>query len=171
MSMEPDRSRGVFANPLEGVILGDPFILRHRGAFYLYGTNDGPPLPDGRVVPVFRSRDLIHWEASPLNPVLVASDDDRKVANPRLTDDQRNRVARAVDRNNSDVDFCEFRGRTVITYSWGAQQGTEFLAEAEKLKLNIDPLPGAEVQKVVERIYATPPDQVERARAALAASK
>jgi hypothetical protein len=47
----------------------------------------------------------------------------------------------------------------------------EFLAETEKLKLNIDPLPGAEVQKIVERIYATPPAQVERARAALNASK
>jgi len=32
--------------------------------------------------------------------------------------------------NNSDVDLCEFRGRTIITYSWGNQQGTEFLAEA-----------------------------------------
>ena len=40
------------------------------------------------------------------------------------------KVAGAVDLNNSDVDFCEFRGRTVITYSWGNQQGTEFLAEA-----------------------------------------
>ena len=35
-----------------------------------------------------------------------------------------------MDRNNSDVDFCEFRGKTIITYSWGNQQGTEFLAEA-----------------------------------------
>jgi hypothetical protein len=34
------------------------------------------------------------------------------------------------NRNNSDVDFCEFRGRTIIYYSWGDQQGTEFLAEA-----------------------------------------
>ena len=35
-----------------------------------------------------------------------------------------------MDLNNSDVDFCEFRGKTIITYSWGNQQGTEFLAEA-----------------------------------------
>jgi hypothetical protein len=35
-----------------------------------------------------------------------------------------------VDLNNSDVDFWEFHGKTVITYSWGNQQGTEFLAEA-----------------------------------------
>jgi tripartite-type tricarboxylate transporter receptor subunit TctC len=43
----------------------------------------------------------------------------------------------------------------------------EFLAEAAKIKLNIDPLPGAEVQTIVEQIYATPPAQVERAKAAL----
>ena len=35
-----------------------------------------------------------------------------------------------MDLNNSDVDLCEFRGKTVITYSWGNQQGTEFLAGA-----------------------------------------
>ena len=52
------------------------------------------------------------------------------IANPRLTAEQRAKVAGAVDLNNSDVDFCEFRGRTVIAYSWGDQQGTEFLAEA-----------------------------------------
>ena len=49
---------------------------------------------------------------------------------PELTAEQRRKVAGALDRNNSDVDFCEFRGRTVIYYSWGNQQGTEFLAEA-----------------------------------------
>ncbi len=52
-----------FTNPVAGVAVGDPFVLRHRGRFYLYGTNDGPPLPEGRVVPVFRSDDLIHWVA------------------------------------------------------------------------------------------------------------
>ena len=55
MSIDPRREGVVFTNPLAGVVLGDPFVLRHRGAFYLYGTNDGPPLPDGRVIPVFRS--------------------------------------------------------------------------------------------------------------------
>src|SRR3954451_1129906 len=60
---------GLFSNPLPGVALGDPFVLRHRGRFYLYGTSDGPPLPGGRVVPVFRSDDLVHWE--PLGGALV----------------------------------------------------------------------------------------------------
>ncbi len=65
----PDRQ---FSNPLNVVALGDPFALRHRGRFYLYGTNDGPPLPDGRVIPVFRSEDLINWE--PLGGALAPDD-------------------------------------------------------------------------------------------------
>jgi hypothetical protein len=47
-----------------------------------------------------------------------------------LTTEQRAKITRAVDLNNSDVDLCEFHGKTIITYSWGNQQGTEFLAEA-----------------------------------------
>jgi len=43
----------------------------------------------------------------------------------------------------------------------------DFLAEAEKLKLGIDPVSGMNVQKIVEQIYATPETEVVRARAAL----
>jgi hypothetical protein len=53
-----------------------------------------------------------------------------RVASPKLTAGQREAVARAKDVNNSDVDLCEFQGKTVIYYSWGNQQGKEFLAEA-----------------------------------------
>jgi hypothetical protein len=59
--MEWAMAAATFRNPLD-VTLGDPFVLPWRGRFYLYGTNDGPSLPDGRVVPVFRSDDLLHWE-------------------------------------------------------------------------------------------------------------
>jgi hypothetical protein len=79
---------------------------------------------------VVRSRDLIHWESSPLNPVLRASPDDKRIANPSLNDSQRTRIAHAVNLNNSDLDFCEWQGRLVINYSWGNQQGVEHLAEA-----------------------------------------
>ncbi len=59
------------------------------------------------------------------------SQDDKRIANPSLTVEQRNMIAGAVNINNSDVDLCEFEERTVINYSWGNQRGTEFLAEAE----------------------------------------
>ena len=79
---------------------------------------------------VVRSRDLIDWEASPYNPVLRASEEDRRIANPALTPDQRERIAAATDINNSDIDFCEHDGHVVINYCWGNQLGVEFLAEA-----------------------------------------
>ncbi len=76
MNGESGWDRGTFANPVEGVVLGDPFVLRHRGVFYLYGTNDGPPLADGRVIPVWRSRDLLAWEplGGALEPIDAAAD-------------------------------------------------------------------------------------------------
>ena len=79
---------------------------------------------------VVRSTDLVDWQSSPLNPVLQASDEDRQIANPNLTPEQRERVRDAVNINNSDIDFCEFQGEVVINYSWGNQQGVEHLAEA-----------------------------------------
>ncbi len=104
-----------------------PHALRYLDGFfydfYLEAFN-------GYETRVVRSRDLIHWQPSPLNAVLRASEEDKKIANPKLTAAQRQRIAAATDINNSDIDFCEFNGRLVINYSWGNQQGKEFLAEA-----------------------------------------
>jgi hypothetical protein len=85
---------------------------------------------DGYEMRVVRSRDLVRWESSPRNPVLRHSPVDKIIANPALTDQQRTRIAQAVNLNNSDIDFCEWRGRVVINYSWGNQQGREHLAAA-----------------------------------------
>jgi hypothetical protein len=106
-----------------------PHCLRYlEGYYYNFYLEAGPgPWYDQRVV---RSRDLVSWEASPLNPVLAASEEDRIIAGSRLTAAERARIATAEDINNSDIDFCEFGGRVVINYSWGNQQGVEHLAEA-----------------------------------------
>ncbi len=101
----------------------------HKGWFYLFYLEAGKP--NGYEQYITRSRDLIQWETSPLNPVLAASPGDKKIANPRLTPEQRDHIAKAADVNNSDIDFCEFHGRLIINYSWGNQNGVEFIAEAE----------------------------------------
>lgn len=107
-----------------------PHCLRwNQGWFYLFYLEANKP--HGYEQYVTRSRDLTHWEPSPLNPVLAASPGDRLVLNPKLTAAEREKVAKAQDVNNSDIDFCEYQGRLIINYSWGNQQGTEFLAEAE----------------------------------------
>lgn len=104
-----------------------PHCLRYlEGYFYDFYLE----AHDGYEMRVVRSKDLIHWELSPLNPVLKASAEDKQIANPELTAEQRQRIAEARNINNSDIDFCQHHGRLIINYSWGNQQGTEFLAEA-----------------------------------------
>jgi len=85
----------------------------------------------GYSVWVSRSRDLKAWEDSPLNPVLRADENDRKLS-PRIsfTDEEKKRIATAQDKNNSDIDVFGYKGKTLISYSWGNQRGTEHLAEA-----------------------------------------
>jgi hypothetical protein len=80
---------------------------------------------------VVRSRDLIHWELSPFNPVLRPSQDDKAIYNPTLSAKQCELIAGAVNINNSDIDFCEYQGKVIVNYAWGNQGGTEFLAEAD----------------------------------------
>jgi hypothetical protein len=79
---------------------------------------------------IVRTRDLVSWETSPFNPVLRFSPEDHEIANPQLTAGQQALIAGAGNINNSDIDLCEFQGRTIINYSWGNQQGVEFLAQA-----------------------------------------
>ena len=42
-----------------------------------------------------------------------------------------------------------------------------YLADAEKLRIDISPLPGTQVQRIVQKLHATPKDIVEKARAAI----
>ena len=80
---------------------------------------------------IARSTDLIHWEYSPINPVMMYNEaEDKQIANPFLTVEEQRQIADALDINNSDMELCEFNGRTIIYYSWGNQRGMEFLAEA-----------------------------------------
>jgi GH43 family beta-xylosidase len=49
-----------YRNPVYPDVMADPFVLRHDGAYYAYGT--APGAPDGRQVPVLRSTDLVTWQ-------------------------------------------------------------------------------------------------------------
>ena len=48
-----------------------------------------------------------------------------------------------------------------------ALRDPELRAEGEKLGLDLDPISGEDLQKIAEKIYATPPDIVERAKQAV----
>lgn len=105
-----------------------PHALRYLDGYFYNFYLESHAGWETRVV---RSKDLIQWEASPFNPVLRASEEDRKIVNPKLTDAQRQEIAEARDINNSDIDFCEYNGKLLINYSWGDQEGVEFIAAAE----------------------------------------
>ncbi len=105
-----------------------PSLRYLDGYFYMLYLETRPgPTYETHIV---RSKDLKHWESSRFDPVMAFSDEDKRIANPKLTPDQKKAIVQAKNINNSDVDLCEFKGKTIIYYSWGNQQGNEFLAEA-----------------------------------------
>jgi len=43
----------------------------------------------------------------------------------------------------------------------------QFQSDADKMRIDISPLPGTKVQEIVGKLHATPKDIVEKARAAI----
>ena len=105
--------------------------IRYFDGWYYMVYLEG--LPCHRWLPyIVRSKDLLDFELGLINPIMFFDDDDKIIQKPeRFTKEQIDYITNAVDCNNSDVDFCEYNGKTVILYSWGNQYGKEFLAEAE----------------------------------------
>ncbi len=81
---------------------------------------------------IARSTDLINWEHSPVNPFMTYNEyEDKKLAHPFFTPEERELIDAAPDTNLSDVEICEFQGRTIIYYNWGDQWDAPiFLGEA-----------------------------------------
>ncbi|MBE6592066.1 MAG: hypothetical protein E7646_08515 [Ruminococcaceae bacterium] len=107
-----------------------PVLRYYDGYFYMIHLESLPYL---RWLPyIVRSKDLIDFEPGLINPVLCCDDDDKRI-HPlaSFNDKDLDYILGAVNCNNSDVDLCEYNGKTVITYSWGNQLGKEFLALAE----------------------------------------
>ena len=106
-----------------------PSIRYFDGFYYVVYLE---ALPYSRYVPyIVRSEDLLNWEISVKNPFMFYDDGDKQVIHPeRFTEEELAFINNSVDCNNSDVDFCEFEGKTYVLYSWGNQHGKEFLALA-----------------------------------------
>ena len=43
----------------------------------------------------------------------------------------------------------------------------QYLADAEKMRIDISPLPGTKVQEIAQKLYAAPGEIIEQARAAI----
>ena len=57
----------VFKNPVWPHYFADPFVLRHGGEYFAYGTGEKKyRAPDGRAYAfeILRSADLVHWKSA-----------------------------------------------------------------------------------------------------------
>ena len=111
--------------------LGGPWFRYSRGYYYLIAVTE---LPCARYTNyVYRTRDFDTWEVGLYNPMLTADEEDRKISpfafdlSPELV----RQIRTGFLSSNSDVDMCEYRGKTLITYNVGNQLGFYYLAEAE----------------------------------------
>ena len=95
------------------------FLAYLDGRFYNFYMGIAPKI--GWEMRVARSSNLIHWEDSPLNPVLRASEEDRRLANPNLTEEKKKRIATMTNVNNSDMCLIEYKGKVIIHYFTGDQ--------------------------------------------------
>src|SRR5918999_2764879 len=51
-----------YTNPVYTGSMPDPFVLRHGGVYYAFGTTGGERKRDGRVYTVLRSTNLVDWQ-------------------------------------------------------------------------------------------------------------
>lgn len=110
---------------------GGPYMRYYNGYYYLFLVTE---LPCRRFTNyLYRTRDFEDWEVGFYNPFLMPSEEDRQIS-PRaadLTEEMKESIKRGFNCNNSDVDMCEFNGKTVINYAIGDQRGWYYTAEAE----------------------------------------
>jgi hypothetical protein len=105
--------------------------IKYIGEYYYISTVE--ELPCRRYVNyIARTKDFLEYEIAMRNPVLMYDDNDKKIyREDYFSEQQLDTILNAVNVNNSDLSYCEFEGKTRISYSWGNQLGKEFLALAE----------------------------------------
>jgi len=97
-----------------------PCLKYSGGRYYMICLEE---LPAQRYAPyIYRTTDFRTWEIGFYNPLFTASRED---LTPKpgvvLTDAEREMNFTHLNTNNSDVDLCEYEGKTVIVYCSGNQ--------------------------------------------------
>ena len=133
----PDLKEWTHLDPTKFVISterynGGPWLRYSEGWYYLITVT---LLPCARYTNyIFRSKDLETWYVGYYNPLFMPDADDRKIS-PRAVDftEQKLREIKhgGFNINNSDIDMCDWQGKTYINYLCGNQLGWYYMAEAE----------------------------------------
>lgn len=111
--------------------IGGPYMRFYNGYYYLFCVTE---LPCRRYTNyLYRTNDFENWEVGKYNPFLMPSNDDRLISehSADLTDEMKEKIKYGFISNNSDVDMCEWNGKTYINYAAGDQLGFYYMCEAE----------------------------------------
>lgn len=97
-----------------------PALRYSEGYYYMICLESLPLL---RWAPyIYRTRDFETWEVGLHNPILMPGEEDRRVKpGVRIPPALAEANAKHVDVNNSDVDLCEYGGKTYVVYCAGYQ--------------------------------------------------
>lgn len=110
---------------------GSPWFRYSNGYYYMIALTI---LPFARYSNyLFRSKDLETWEVGFYNPILMPSEDDRMVA-PSFSETDSSflqELKYGFLSSNSDIDMCDWQGKTYINYVAGNQRGLYYLCEAQ----------------------------------------
>jgi tripartite-type tricarboxylate transporter receptor subunit TctC len=68
--------------------------------------------------------------------------------------------------NNGTRVCVSYKDSKIKTFD-DTMKDPQYLADADKMRIDISPLPGPQVQEIVRKLHATPKDIVEKARAAI----
>ncbi len=115
----------------ESRYMGGPWMRYSDGWYYVISVTE---LPCNRYTNyIYRTRDFSEWFVGLYNPILMPDEADRLISSSAvdIDDDIVSDLATAFISSNSDIDMCDFEGKTYINYTVGNQLGFYLMAEAE----------------------------------------
>ena len=110
---------------------GAPWMTYSNGWFYVIALVEMPgPIYTNYLV---RTKDFETWYMGKYNPILMPGNEDRLIHEKAsgFTPEFLEEMKTGYISNNSDLDLCEFEGKTIINYSVGNQLGFYYQALAE----------------------------------------
>ena len=111
--------------------MGGPWMKYVDGWYYVISVTE---LPCKRYTNyIYRTKDFLDWEVGLYNPLLSPSEEDR-ILSPNVCDDlteqMRQQIKTGFLASSSDMDLCDWNGKTYINYLLGNQLGFYYMAEA-----------------------------------------
>ena len=111
--------------------MGGPWMKYVDGWYYVISVTE---LPCKRYTNyIYRTKDFHDWEVGPYNPLLSPTEEDRIISSHAcddLTQEMRQQIQTGFLASSSDMDMCDWNGKTYINYLLGNQLGFYYMAEA-----------------------------------------